>query len=1443
MCTSLNGRRAIRRSKTASTLLISLLLSGCFLDDNDHSNNTGPSNPIPESNTLALLFTASDYASINRAITLSAAGSTTESGHTLTYQWQIVDEPSQGAGKISVSAARSTRFIASEEGNYTIKLTISDGKFSRSGSKTIHVDIDGDGIPSDQDLDIDGDGVLNSDDQFPENTAEWIDSDGNGVGNYAQADEDGDGEPDQTDAYPFNPEKKTLFSYQEQEFNGNLYPNGNNLNQSYPFEVTGVIASGPSYNVDTDYFLFEGQAGDIITLLLHKTSPDFQPTLALLNGAGASLPTVKIAWQSDEHLAVSSRLTADGTHAFSVADLKNAVSEHFSYTVSVFKDSDMDGLADVTELALGMQPTNPDSDGDGILDGLEQLLSLEDFDQDRDNLPTWWDLDSDGDWIDDAIEGVTDIDDDGIANFVDVDSDGNGILDELEIGIDPTMPDDSDHDSVLDFADTDDDNDNISDINDDDRQSALKQAELHDKTERLTVTALSVITTQGSQSIDGIARKGDTIHIRGEGFGDTPIMAWQQDNKLFNFTPNVEDDGSLSFIVPNDVQSGVIRISNGQKISYPQAITIVDSTAPLIFSVMTENNRGYTYAGEMVRLEGVNLHSPNTRISLNGVALTAQATTATSVTVSLPIDAASGIIAVVTDQASNWLPIEIRQQTNGMVTLPTASTLTLNELVAEFLGTAEANITADGNFILPTRNQGPTTVHIFAPEKENTAPSLLLSAVVLPGQATLNISPYTMAAGLVYSSMGLEATIHHEDQLAAMDLLVESTRTFGDYLDTKLGQDPYYLEDYRRADFNRAFLSAIEMAGSAIDTAITKGQLREKSTSSSIQSRSNTVVAFSSQSGQASVSPQENQQDFVVTLQRAGDSYNGQIDIENDTLLFADYQLLNAYNGKLIRDHANSYFSSELLGPQNGIFSFYNASVQTEDMKHRSADIRLYTPGFKEMGRWSDYYHSPSYKLAIRTFMSQAMVPIVNTVVGVKLQDSTTQAVLDTFFKWGVFDGIEAGWGKGTANGFADGIGTVIDKTTTAMLEDVVKIIAREQGAKAIKKMAVALGIKLTPWGSAATVIDVGGTAIDLGKLAVDISSTNSFLEYRVIFPISVEDVTPSVIMVDGEQKEVALKGKGLDPVIQNSIFGNNRFKPSVTFTGSEKLAHTDDAPTYESYWVAAGATAPVSPLKVRLPANYLEKAESPLTISLKHYLVDRNPFSDDLIDVELDTQFSIELVKELTLSSITPDKAAWGDTMAISGAGFSKIITNNSVYFTGEEGAVIAAMITNATPTELTVVIPHDAASGPVWAKVVNAQGDQESNSLPFELEQQNYLFTFGDNGSANDDTYALYVNGQLWRTMPSPSRQVAVEVPLTPGIHSVELHGITAPDRIGTYYISFPSGVTLISGDAMSGSDLTAGKVKYYSVEVQAPSPAQMGIQNRMSQSVKPVKIIWQE
>lgn len=111
-------------------------------------------------------------------------------------------------------------------------------------------------------------------------------------------------------------------------------------------------------------------------------------------------------------------------------------------------DSDEDGLTDVEEGTLGTDPFDIDSDGDGLDDGFEQITVLSDpllFDTDFDGLsdavefntlgtsPTNFDTDNDG-----IEDGDEDNDGDGVSNANEIINDTNPIVADV---VEPPPPD------------------------------------------------------------------------------------------------------------------------------------------------------------------------------------------------------------------------------------------------------------------------------------------------------------------------------------------------------------------------------------------------------------------------------------------------------------------------------------------------------------------------------------------------------------------------------------------------------------------------------------------------------------------------------------------------------------------------------------------------------------------------------------------------------------------------------------------------------------------------------------------------------------------------------------------------------------------------------------------------------------------------------------------
>lgn len=92
----------------------------------------------------------------------------------------------------------------------------------------------------------------------------------------------------------------------------------------------------------------------------------------------------------------------------------------------------------------------------------------------------------------------------------------------------------------------------------------------------------------------------------------------------------------------------------------------------------------------------------------------------------------------------------------------------------------------------------------------------------------------------------------------------------------------------------------------------------------------------------------------------------------------------------------------------------------------------------------------------------------------------------------------------------------------------------------------------------------------------------------------------------------------------------------------------------------------------------------------------------------------------------------------------------------------------------------------------------------------------TMGDNGSALDDIFEVVIDGRTVLTSSAPVRSVSTLVPVPAGQTEVLMRGLAAPDNVGTYFIQF-GGAAVVSGDALSGSDLTPGVTKRFIIEVK--------------------------
>lgn len=302
------------------------------------------------------------------------------------------------------------------------------------------------------------------------------------VGTWKNKDEDGDGVPDEQDDYPFDADKASFYGLTETE-NNNLIETANSLEDNFPVRILGTLENSG----DTDVFKFAFPSettknNDRISVIITSSSNNFYPTANLFDSSGAQLDTyVDANFKPVNGLKYFfNYIPKSSTPVFlSISSLSQQGIA--SYTAEVFVDNDVDGLSDIKEISLGMDPQKSDTDSDGVLDSYEYFVYQNgqlNTDIDNDNIPNFLDDDSDNDNIPDSEEFFSDPDKDSLANFVDIDSDGNGILDSVE-AVSLDNPIDTDSDSVPNYLDIDDDGDGVFDIYDKNRLTTVDIADIN----------------------------------------------------------------------------------------------------------------------------------------------------------------------------------------------------------------------------------------------------------------------------------------------------------------------------------------------------------------------------------------------------------------------------------------------------------------------------------------------------------------------------------------------------------------------------------------------------------------------------------------------------------------------------------------------------------------------------------------------------------------------------------------------------------------------------------------------------------------------------------------------------------------------------------------------------------------------------------------------------
>jgi hypothetical protein len=1265
-----------------------------------------------------------------------------------------------------------------------------------------------------------------------------------GLQAYKQ-DSDGDLISDIYDPAPGDEAVSTLTPFNELEFNNNIGEANDVANSGYPFLIQGALTRGSTYYLDGDYFKFSASQGDRISILLLVGSVNvdgnaftlqaqpFSPRVTLISSVGAVVTSLPLGDIQSGMAGIGVEIPATGDYYIEVSDPSISVADYdYSYVLRVQLDSDFDGLSDALEMVLGSNDEAADSDGDGISDLFEVLPQIvinpgtadqgdtNWWDVDNDGIVNWWDVDSDGDGPPDRLEGRLDLDLDAIANFLDTDANNNGKNDGEEVGESFQHPVDTDRDGLDDYMDFDADDDGIpASLDADDLQPQFPGDMFED--DALSVLAVRAVIDDDISLPDQVLI-GKMLWVDGENFAQNTQVLFPVPGGTLAVLPDMvdADNNQLKVTVPAQTIDGTLYLYDGAQLSNGYDIHVSNSDSePFIYPLADR-----TYAGAALTLQGMNLSDSQVNVNFESnsgaITVTGQAS-GDSVTVTVPATASSGMVSVETGgKQSNRVSIAVIAQMSAQIQLPTGTGINCEDIHISQFGVqknADASCTLGA---IDIDNNSINFVSLFNTDGDDNV-HLLLEAVLLPGQTSAVFNSLSTAIKLVYFNLGYQVSQPQQYWSGIYDSLAANTdvQALADEIATLLVNDRLAYSEFTDATLVQKYQQAL-ISGSD-DVAVYLA---------SQASRAAAKV-------EATITPAASQHNVLLSTINPAD-----INLENETRVYLSVKVTDS-SGKQIGyyDSKNKFhpyahirhpWDKSIIAPQ-GWGLLLISTEKNFKVTGRDSHFDVTTGGVAAPADLS----REAYKYTLgRTLFDGVAAPVMNKVlekiIGQKLQSAEIAKVIievagpsawnnflsdaingpDKFFSaFNVYIAVPFNAAVGSC--FQVPVGDTC-KTLTLALAKHLGLTEYRVKTLIFKTVGKEIAAYLIPGVNAikATyeVLDKINFAGSLLITGYDIGVTPGAISFDVDFPLEINEVKP-MCLIRGKNEKLLLKGKGFLPYISGSLWWKKEVVPVVKLGSEEGEVKT----------VKPDGTSLVADFSSAL--SFLNNGD--FSVSIEHQ--GQSASYAQPVKVAADG---------IIFDTITPASGGRGKTVTLNGCGFADVASQNAVWFSAESsgGNVehARATVLSSSVDTLVVVVPDDAITGDVYIEA----NSLSSNRLPFTVESANVTITYGDNGYANDDTFSLYVDDALVSTMASPSRPFPVEVEMNAGVHTVKMVGITAPDDVGTYSISFSGNVSVLSGPSQSGSDLTAGVVKSWQVEVSASTAGRAASRQAASFELQP-------
>ncbi|MCH4293097.1 IPT/TIG domain-containing protein [Shewanella sp. 3B26] len=1226
---------------------------------------------------------------------------------------------------------------------------------------------------------------------------------GNQVGTWENKDEDGDGVPDEQDDYPFDKTKSKYTKFEDTEFNNNLSV-ATPISSAVPFTVIGNVQQ----KNDTDLYKFTSEADQTITVLLTSYNAEFDPYITIFDNKGESIQLLPTNYKPiGRHKAVGTfSLRYSGDYYLVVNDKDRNGGTDFNYQVSVFTDSDVDGIDDAIESAFGFLPGAQDSDDDRVFDSNEFYVYEYDdvylHDVDGDGIPNWLDDDSDADGIKDRLEGVFDFDLDGAPSFADLDSDGNGSNDTSDAGGDVGSPKDLDNDGLFDFYDTDDDSDGLLDVNDLEPTVRNKQ-KLPGEDGYISIYDISYVLS--GERIGEVNIAGEAHSLSGNGFTDNGMLVFDMgaDNPPINISVNNISASEILFKLPRLARSVYYNSASGNR-SNALPINYVNQRIPIVQSLQGE----YYQVGDIIEVKGVNFFS-DTKVFIDDQQVDSTIYSEGSLSFVLPdITARKSKVSLLTSYGkSNEMTIKIGRKIELSIdNLPIDNVESFFAVSAFSPNGERATFTKEKlNSPLVVSPGYDVAILMYSNTPDSRKPYLFSTVFSDTKDIDFTYLGSAVAEVFYYSDMNKRLP---QDKLREFHSAVSNLSeviALAKYITDHSANPGYQDDDIYDSIRTDAVNAAIEFSR---NFSVSQGQANGKNKKSMVAGRKELSGSSDGYSPDIVVDWDEYEDVIDVYPTKKWDNFgdlvfDGNLGVDNDTGLFLSAQFNILGNESIAFPHIDSWFHADMIGPQD--WGVLNLSVTKEDYKqcnYHDCIIEVVTPGFTGNQPVTDIALSAQELLLLRTSVEQIILPAIGLVLGdddligdrkwvaslleelypsfkkaIELsQQKTPIDITQKFLDIVVTDLLNA-------NGTSKLISIIAQKLGTGdIIEVVVKRIAQYVAPLAVPVAGeIAVFVKLLH-----DLLMLTNTFNQVANTAYDLINVPGLIRYEVKWPVFISATIPAAInkkKLDSDVKLI-IEGGGFLPV--DGFLGEIYPEVQVIDTkGTED--ESDDVELYDHPVSMSQLVNDGSKIDhVMLESEKLKAATGPLRVFVE--VSDSKVYKD------------IEFFDGIKITSVHPDKVFVGREILIDGVGFSSLAEQNIVTFQGVSTRIKANVI-SAGESRLKVIVPDGAVTGELKLTV---NGTPAVNSYPITVVESGITIRFGDNGNDPDDIFTVSIDGKSLVMQTEGQRAIELNKTIAPGEYTVIMNADTVPDARGTYYVCFSDNVEVLNGSPLTSKTL---------------------------------------